>query len=100
MAGPITPEEAEERIALVNPIPDAVFEAFNELIVENRGVVLQDDVVERILQKMPELGGDSIIFRKKWLDIEPYYRAQKWNVRYIKPVSGDPPRFVFEKQLP
>ena len=99
MAGPITPEEAEERIALVNPILDAVFEAFNELIVEGRGVVLQDAAVERVLQKMPELEGDSIIFRKKWLDVEPYYRAQGWNVRYERPSHGVP-WFTFTRRLP
>lgn len=96
MAGPISPNEAR----LANPIPDAVYEAFNELIVERDGIVYQDEVVERILLKMPELESDRSIYKKGWLNVEEAYREKGWDVTYDKPGYNETYRalFVFSKR--
>lgn len=70
----------------VELIPPVVFEVFNKLIAEKlvnkTSTVLQSDVVN-------ELEGRGLnrqeIFARGWLDIEPYYEKQGWNVSYDKP---------------
>lgn len=96
MAGPISPDEARR----ANPIPDAVYEAFNELIVECDGVVYQEEVVERILLKMPELENDRSIYKKGWLNVEDAYREKGWDVTYDKPGYNETyrPYFRFAKR--
>jgi hypothetical protein len=80
MTKPITPDEAESG----KHIPDEVFEAFNELIAEGDGDVLQKDVVLRILAKIPDTTREQI-FKKGWLNVEPAYRKAGWKVTYDKP---------------
>ena len=66
--------------------PDAVFDAFNELIAQKfsggSATIKQDDVVALMVQK----GLDrQEIFDKGWLDVERVYRSQGWKVQYDKP---------------
>lgn len=75
-------------------IPEEVFEAFNELITEKRGHVMQDDVVDRILSKMPDVTRDQL-FERGWLDVEEAYRRKGWTVEYDKPGFNESYRASF-----
>lgn len=101
MPGPLTPKEAKERAADLYPVPEAVFEAFNELIVRDRGKVLQREVVALIKQKLPE-GEHENIYRRHWLDVEDFYREKGWIVTYRKPDYNESnqfdPYFVFQEK--
>lgn len=67
-------------------IPDAVFEAFNQLIAENfngySATVLQKDVVALMKEKGVNIGE---AYKKGWLDVEDIYRKAGWKVEYDKP---------------
>lgn len=85
---PISPDEVSDR--KVQIFPDAVFESFNELIVENdcggRSIVKQKDVVKLMESK----GLNSAeIYKRGWLNIEEVYRKARWKVTYDKPGYGD-----------
>jgi hypothetical protein len=66
--------------------PDEVFQAFNELIVQNfsggSSTVKQDDVVAVMVKKGLKL---EAIFDNHWLDVEEIYREAGWKVVYDKP---------------
>lgn len=85
MVEPIKPSEVSA--ARETSIPDAVIEAFNELIVENaRGrwaTVMQKAVVDRIVEKTGCTRDE--IFKKGWLDVEDVFRRAGWTVDYDKP---------------
>lgn len=71
--GPIRPGEVNRQ--KLKQFPDAVFESFNELIVENdsngTSVVDQHEVVKRMVSR----GLDpDLIYKRGWLDIEGVYR--------------------------
>ena len=82
----ITPSEAISHKESI--IPEEVFDAFNEMIVEKidgngSATVMQDDVVERIVSKLA--CNRQEIFDKHWLDVEKIYRDAGWNVKFDKP---------------
>lgn len=84
---PITPNEVLN--VRQESIPDAVIEAFNELITENwssqfRGaVVLQDDAVKRIVKKL-KIKREAV-FDNGYLDVEPIFENAGWVVEFDKP---------------
>lgn len=95
-------QENERRPRMTGPIradqvgapelPDAVFEAFNEMIVAKlRGLTAvfgQDDVIDRIRTRLPDVTRQQI-FDRGWLDVEAHYSAAGWDVAYEKPGIGD-----------
>ena len=85
---PISPMEVESEKR--KNFPREVFEAFNELIVENAGsgeiTVKQKDVVARMVKK--GLNANEI-FKKGWLDVEDVYRKAGWKVDYDKPAYNE-----------
>jgi hypothetical protein len=100
MSRPIRPEE----VVCVG-IPDNVIEVFNELIQENmrgkRAVILQEEVIKRILSRYyeePRITRETI-YANDWLDVEDLYRDAGWQVVYDKPSIGDsyPATFTFIK---
>ena len=101
MTGPLTPKEAKERAADLYPVPEAVFEAFNELIVRGRGKVVQKEVVALIKEKLPEEEHENI-YRRHWLDVEDFYREKGWTVQYHKPDYNESstwdPYFLFKER--
>jgi hypothetical protein len=98
---PIKPKEVADYKR--ENFPNEVFEAFNELIVENAGpgeiVVKQKDVVKRMVDK--GLNRDEI-YKKGWLDIEDVYRKAGWKVGYDKPGYNESydAFFVFKQRKP
>lgn len=84
---PIKPSEVVDK--KVVSIPEFVFDAFNELIVEGYNqrysTVLQKDVVKLILDKMNSEGVDKEIWDNNWLNIKDAYIKDGWKVEYDKP---------------
>lgn len=85
MIKPITPTEAQS--LKQTQIPDAVFDAFNQMIaseIDSNGqaVITQDEVIALICKKM---GIDRFQVHMRWLDIENIYRNYGWEVEYDKP---------------
>lgn len=81
---PFSPDQAKE--AKIHTIPDPVIEAVNELLAENYGTYInlkQDKVIKRILSKMPNVTKHHL-FDNNWLDFEPVYRKEGWEVEYDK----------------
>jgi hypothetical protein len=96
---PITPSEVA--VARQGSIPDAVFEAFNELIVENfsgrSATVHQGDVAKLLKEKGVNV---QQAFSRSWLDVEDVYRQAGWRVEYDKPGYNEDydAYFVFTKK--
>jgi hypothetical protein len=86
MAEPISPEDVVQ--AKLTAIPDAVIEAFNEMIAKewngHEAIVRQPDVVKAMRERDPSLTRYKII-ENGLLDVEPIYRARGWAVMYDKP---------------
>lgn len=101
---PIKPEEILDRKADV--IPDAMFQAINELIAlnwnGNEAKFRQDDLIERYLEIIGENNLQSsrdIIFKNHYLDFEDIYRREGWNVRYDKPAYNEDYPATFEFKI-
>lgn len=97
MTKPITPDEVG-----LPPVPDCVFEVFNNLIKANfrkGGVsrVTRKEAMERIIGYTSLT--DEEITDNGWLDIEPHYTEAGWKVRYESPDRGEnfEPFFEFRK---
>ncbi len=105
MPGPITPEEIHKKECF---IPEFVFEAFNELIIANyngkTAIIKEDDVVEKILQKMEHIPqrSVSIIYQSRWLDLEleSCYKKAGWEVNKFNQAYRDKPvdYFIFTRK--
>lgn len=100
MSRPIRPEEV-----VCTGIPDNVIEAFNELIQENvrgkRAVILQEEIIKRILSKYDDdlLVTRETIYENDWLDVEDLFKDAGWQIVYDKPSIDDsyPASFTFIK---
>ena len=85
---PITIEEVENEF--VEAIPDAIIKAVNSLIVKrweplkHKAVITQDEILKEVII-LDETLTHRKIFDNHWLDIEPIYRKEGWNVEYHKP---------------
>jgi hypothetical protein len=79
MTKPLSPQEVNKAI------PDYVIAVVNELIEENyrpRGFTFTSaEVKRRVLLRMDE----GVPFDQRWLDFEPVFRKNGWNVEYDKP---------------
>lgn len=95
---PISPLEVPLR-----EFPDAVIEAFNELIIKNivgnKAKVQQKHVLELISDKMC-IPTDEVL-DEKYLDIERNFEAAGWTVVYNKGAYYETfdPYFIFTKGL-
>lgn len=87
--GPISPQEAS--LVALDSTPDFVFSTFNDLITKNlrngQAIVYQDDVIESLMQYLPEGESRSDMFTRGWLEVESSYRKAGWNVSYDKPIA-------------
>ncbi len=97
---PITPQQAAK--LKDSHIPDAVIEAFNELIAENlkygkNATVMQNLAIRRIKTKMSVTS--EKLFEEGWMDVEPIFRKAGWSVKYDSPCRDEnyEPHYVFSK---
>tara|TARA_R110000764_G_scaffold229104_1_gene319874 strand:- start:226 stop:540 length:315 start_codon:yes stop_codon:yes gene_type:complete len=104
MTKPITPDDIITKKR--HTIPDFVFQAFNEMIVEewgsNSATFKQDKVLTRIVKLSVEQNSRttrSKIIKNRWLDIEDIYRESGWTVVYDSPAYCEtyPATFKFSK---
>jgi len=88
MAGPLSPDDIAA--AKRQHIPEAVFDAFNELLAlkftNGSATILQKDVLAKL-----EAGGmvRQEIFDNGWLNVEEAYRDAGWKVEYDKPAYNE-----------
>jgi hypothetical protein len=93
---PMRPGEVAKRKEI--DFPDAVFEAFNEMITRKfssgSATFKLDDVVALMAKK--GLNRNDI-FENHWLDVEDVYRAAGWKVEYDSPAYCEtyPATFTF-----
>jgi len=92
---PIKPHEINKQF------PEAVFTAFNNLIIKNfsgfSAFVNQKDV----LAEMESLGiNKKDVWENQWLNVEEAYKNEGWDVEYHKPFIDEAyePYFVFTKK--
>ena len=92
---PIRPDEVAKEQSIT--FPDAVFESFNALILQNfvydRATVRQDEVVTLMVTKGLDVND---IFDKGWLNVEEAYRQVGWKVEYDKPGYNESYPAIFE----
>lgn len=75
----------------------------NELLAENysegRILIKQDDIIQRVLDKLPNLSRNEI-FSKKYLDFEKRYEDAGWKVVYDRPAFDEnyQPFFAFTEK--
>lgn len=95
----ISPAEAEKLKR--ERIPEFVIESFNELLISNYNpngtVITQEDVIVEIMNRSPDDISRNEIFDNGWLDVEPLFKENGWNVEYDKPGLGESykARFIF-----
>lgn len=91
MAGPIKPKDVVKRKA--ETIPEPVFDAFNELIVQNfngrfANIKLKT-AADLALKKIRESGGPQYsrqeLYDLGFMDVEDVYRKAGWKVEFDKP---------------
>ena len=104
---PITPEGAG--IKKIETLPDFVIQAFNDTIVKNLANNYSSFKVMEVSDHMRDLatssGMNAIEFDKRaekehWYDVEPFYQAAGWKVKYDSPDrdSSFDPYFIFSKK--
>ena len=83
---PFTPDEARNNKKHI--IPDEVIQVVNELLVRelngSYASLYEDEIVAEVLKRMPHLTRESV-FKNKYLDFEPLFREQGWDVKYDSP---------------
>lgn len=99
----ITPQEARASQAQGKAIPDFVLGIVNALIEKHykkSGFAIELREITAEILKHEGLTDESQLPKdwKRWLDFEPVYRSQGWNVFYDKPGYNEdsyPSRFQF-----
>jgi hypothetical protein len=87
MIAAITPQEA--KLKRFEAFPDFVLGGFNITIMHNlhngKSTFTQNEVIDNILTNAPSNITRQTIFHNNWLNVEEYYEAAGWKVRYDKP---------------
>jgi len=96
MVKPITPDMVTD--VKKELLPDAVIEAWNEVIAKNwngkTSSFTQDEIVKRIVKKA-KIKRDKV-FDKRYLDVEDIYETEGWNVHYDRPGYNETYNATFE----
>lgn len=99
MVKPISPEEIgfyKKKI-----LPQEVIETFNELIAKNYCNGTSRINQQEIITSLSVKGiSRQDIFNNKYLDVEPIYEAEGWEVEYDKPdyTESYDPVFIFRSK--
>jgi hypothetical protein len=85
MSGPIKPGDVQKHKNVL--LPEEVFKAFNELIVENwtgtSATFLEEVVAKRIASFLDLPVGE--VYTRRYLDVENAYLKAGWGVEYDHP---------------
>jgi hypothetical protein len=85
MTKPVTPQDIAA--AKGARLPEEVIDVFNDLIVQgfsgSSSQVVQGEAAELIAERL----GTTVeeVYKRGLLNVEEFYRAAGWNVRYDKP---------------
>lgn len=97
----ISPDE----INFEDSIPEFVIEAVNNILKkEYRGdsvTILQKEIMTEVMNLRTDLSlSKEDIYKNHWLDFEPLFRKNGWNVSYDKPGYNESyeARFTFSKK--
>lgn len=88
MAKPITPKEAGSAKAAAKVFPDAVFDAFNELITkafDGREARITFPVAAKAIAEKMGVAVEEVWKNSWWLDVEQVYRSAGWEVKTDSP---------------
>lgn len=100
MAGPIKPSEIQAKKN--EDIPEAVYAAFNKLIIKywngHRAIVPKQEVLNEIYRST--LLTEEEVYARHLLDVEPAYIEAGWSVEYDSPSLGESYEsfFIFRKK--
>ena len=97
MSKPITPDEAVAQKQ--GATPPEVFEAFNACIARHfDGNFARFTMAEAVGELKAHLPAElhAEIYRRRWLDVEPVYRAAGWRVKYDRPGYNESYEAAFE----
>lgn len=94
MIKPISPDE------LIVIVPDYVITAFNKLLQRKWDGVSVVITVDEAYKAIRAECGRATKIETRWLNIEPLYRAEGWDVSYEKTGFNDasPDFFTFKKR--
>jgi len=105
MAGPIKPKDVQK--ARNESIPEQVYEAFNEMIVQNwdgrEANFKLKDVANLALRKIQASYDQNMtrqgMYDRGWLDVESAYRKAGWKVEFDKAAYNETydDNFTFRK---
>jgi hypothetical protein len=100
---PIKPSEVVEK--KLAAIPNEMIQAVNEMIVKHwdghEATFKQDELIERyfvIIDKPNSQSNREILFENRFLNFEPIFEKEGWNVKYDKPGFNEnyPSTFTFK----
>ena len=99
MSGPIKPKEVQDK--KLASIPEEVYEAFNELIVDNwdgKSASVSQKSASVLVARALDITEQDVYLRHL-LDVEDVYRKAGWKVVYDKPGYNEDYEafFVFSK---
>lgn len=83
-----SPTDVKNAVVILNDIPQDVFDAVNELLVNKfkpdtgDAILYRQEILNAIIENSD--GGITVdmIFDNNWMDIKNHYRAKGWTVRY------------------
>jgi len=99
---PIKPQDIK-RDPKARRIPEAVFVAFNELLVEKwdgrEARITLIEALKLAVEKMnryfadsagePQIVSEAVLMNNRWMDVEDDYRKAGWSVVYEQPIRGE-----------
>jgi hypothetical protein len=97
---PLSPTEVAAHRKIL--APDFVIQAWNDCIAEKwdgrQSKVLQEDLVQTVLKYATTLLEREVAFEKGYLDLEPVFRDEGWDVEYRRPAYCEsfPAYFLFK----
>jgi len=95
---PLSPKDLKNNIE--NVIPSVVIEAVNNLLKENyygKSITITQKALISEIIKLDDSMTSTKLLNKNWLDFEPLFRKNGWNVAYRSPDRDEnfDPHFVF-----
>jgi hypothetical protein len=87
-----SPKDAAEQTVKSTHIPQTVIDVVNGLLAANYRIgtitLAQDDIIAALLITHPGMDREDV-FKHRWLDFEPLYAANGWDVRYDRPAYNE-----------
>ena len=80
----------------ITPIPEKVFQVVNELLASHKGKTKDITIyLEDVMRGLKKYYSENEIYANHYLDFEPAYRSQNWDVDYHKKIGDWNPYWIF-----